>query len=561
MKLNDELRRIERLPRRVWSQPEIDEAVETLTEMLRTPNGTQRLREIQAIALHEIATLGGMAGPIPVGKGKTLLSFLAPIVADAKRPLLVIPAKLVDKTKRAMKEAVQHWQIQELPIMTYEWLGRVQAASALEDMQPDMVVCDESHRLKNKRAAVTRRFVRYFKQNPTTKFVPMSGTFTKRSLLDYAHLLLWSLGEDNTPLPNNYSDLELWSDALDERKGQMRRADPGGLRVLCNQEEYDAWESDPREYARRAFRRRLIETPGVVTTQDVSVAASINISIVEPVECADVNDAFKTLRTKWETPDGHPFADAIALFRHARELALGFYYVWDPRPPRDWLDARRTWCAYARNILSNSRTIDSEAQVKDLVEARGGAPELTRWLAIKDTFEPHTVPVWLDHSSLEIARRWLEDEEGLVWTEHVHFAQKLSELSGIPYFGRLGRDAKGRPIELYDPGGPAILSMRSNNEGRNLQAWSKNMIISPPANGQEWEQIIGRTHRDGQEADEVSFDVACFCFEHIEAFWQAMRDAAYVHTCTGAPQKLLLADHNFPTEASLMFHRCRRWAK
>jgi hypothetical protein len=440
-------------------------------------------------------------------------------------------------------------------VMSYEWLGRAQAAAALEAYEPDIVIADECHKLKNRKAAVTRRVWRWFLGKPECQFVGMSGTITKRSLHDFAHILQWALKPDAMPLPQGYNDLELWANALDERKGQELRADPGALTLLCDEREADL---EPRQGARRAYRRRLIETPGVVATKETPIDASITIATVEPAPNAQIEEAFATLRRRWETPDGWPIADGLGMYRHARELALGFYYVWDPRPPKYWLEARKEWCVFVRAILKHSRTLDSELQVK---QAHQLAPELATWLAVKDDFEPNTVPVWLNNHAIDFCTEWLYANNGIVWTEHTHFAERLSRHSRSPYFGRGGKTSAGRAIEDCPPGTPMIASIASNAEGRNLQAWSKNLIASPPPNGLQWEQLLGRTHRDGQQADEVTFDVLANCVEHYAAIWQAIADCEFVHDTTGSPQKLLVADLSIPSVDDLQYKNGPQWVK
>jgi hypothetical protein len=400
--------------------------------------------------------------------------------------------------------------------------------------------------------------------------VAMSGTITKRSILDYAHIIRWCLGSDNAPIPKKNVDLELWADALDERKGQTKRADPGALRILCNQEEDDLWDSDVRSAARMAYRRRLVETPGVVVTSESPIDASIIIQAASPPTSTVVDQAFQTLRNKWLTPDGWPLADGLEVYRHAREMALGFFYIWDPRPPRDWMAARSDWCAVARAILTRSKTYDSEGQLKTAIldgtfdhpNADVAAHFLAEWLDIQDSFIPNTVPVWLDDSVLKHAAAWLnKNPPGIAWTEHTWFARELSKLSGCAYYGRKAQTDDGQPITKQDPSRSMICSIASCRTGQNLQAWSRNYILSPPPNALQTEQLMGRTHRDGQKADTVTFDIAMFCAEHVGAFWQSMRDADFTYTTTGSPQKLLLADHNIPTADDLMQRQDARWHK
>lgn len=549
-----ELRRVLALPRRSWSDEEAALLAEQLTSVLRTPAGTMALRPMQAVALAEIGMLGGLFGILRVGAGKTLVSLLAPVVGEATRPALIIPAKLVGKTRRDLRALCEHWDIPEPAIITYEWLGRAQAADALDRLAPDFIVADEAHKLKNKKAACTRRVARYLK-NSGAKFVAMSGTITKRSLHDYQHMIRWSLGDAGAPLPTNWGDLEAWADALDERKNMLRRAHPGALVELCDDAERRVFDADAKLGARVAYRRRLIETPGVVATQETDVDASIVITAVEPRPSAAIDAAFAGMRARWELPDGEPIDDALSMHRHARELALGFFYRWEPSPPRAWLDARREWCAFVRSTLAFSRTLDSMKQVADrFPEAR----ELQAWRAVRDTFKPNTVPVWIDDTALVQAEAWLENEGGLLWTEHKCFAEELARRTGIPYFGQ----GNASDAEKRAPGEPMILSVEACREGLNLQThWSTNFLVSPPPNGERWEQLLGRTHRDGQTADEVTVDVACFSMEHAESFFQARSDAEYVAASTGSPQKLLVADHDFASLDEYGTRRGARWNK
>src|SRR5690606_21047979 len=170
-----------------------------------------------------------------------------------------------------------------------------------------------------------------------------------------------------------------------------------------------------------------------------------------------------------------------------------------------------------------------------------------------DSFRPQTVAVWLDEGALEAAATWGSSSRhgsraGIIWTEHTAFAEKLAQRTGWAYYGQQGLDARGRAIEA-DSGAEAIVaSIASNAEGRNLQAWARNLVTSPPASGSTWEQLLGRTHRDGQEADEVTVDVFFTCREHVQAMHQARADARYIELSTGQAQKLSYADIDIPED-------------
>src|SRR5262245_65169047 len=92
-----EVARILALPRR---DPSASEVTDELTGLLRTSRGTMRLRPVQALALHDLGVYGGAFCPIGVGEGKTLITLLAPYVLEAQRPLLLLPAALIEKTER-----------------------------------------------------------------------------------------------------------------------------------------------------------------------------------------------------------------------------------------------------------------------------------------------------------------------------------------------------------------------------------------------------------------------------------------------------------------------------
>ena len=510
------------------------------------------LRPVQAAALCEAHDCQGLVMPAGVGSGKTLTSFLVPRAVGSQRPLLMVPAKLKHKTEREYEHLQREWVLPQTRVISYEFLSREQNAAWLDTYQPDLIVCDEGHKLKNPKAAVTRRVQRYIRAR-RPRVVVMSGTFTRRSLMDYWHILRWCLGDEHMPLPADWQEVMSWADALDV-KGDGFRTQPGALSKLCNINPLFHAEVTVEE-ARAAYRRRLTETPGVVATA-ISEAADCSIYINHVnISLGPVAPHFETLRTKWETPDGHPFSEAVDLWRHARELVCGFYYVWDPRPPMPWLAARRAWCKYVRETLKHSRKLDSELQVVKAVdrgELKSGVEVLAEWRAIRDTFVPNLVPRWVDDTTLRMAAKWLHDHVGIVWVEHRAFGEKLASMSGAKYYGQGGKAADGSNIE--DEKGPCIASIAANAEGRNLQRFHQNLVVSCPPNGATWEQLIGRTHRPGQQSDEVVFETLLACTEQWAGMQRAIKDAQYIQSTTGSPQKLLFADIDIPNadEVALM---------
>lgn len=524
------------------------------------------LRPIQAQALFDAGTVGGLFGPIRVGAGKTLISLLIPFILHSRRPLLLTRANLIEKTKRERMQLAIHWPIPNfIRFLSYDALGRVGHADDLTNYRPDLIICDEAHRLKNRRAAVTRRVARYLEQYPETKFVAISGTILNRSLKECAHLLRWSLSRAGAPVPEGMAETDDWADAIDEKPNQTERTiRVGALRAFCTPQELLS-STDMVSTVRRAYRRRLTETPGVVATAVGQLGSSLTIQAKEVHLSQEVDAAFVTLRKHWRTPDGWPIADPMTFWRHALELALGFYYVWDPRPPQEWLEVRKEWAAQCRKILTNNRrNLDSELEVSNAVD-RGLYPEATSalvaWRKIKGVFVPNTVPVWIDDSAVHVCALWAEHAPGIIWTEHVAFAERLAKKAGLTYYGQKGLDSLGRDIERHK--GSLIASTSSCGEGRNLQAWNRNLVVLGPSyrGGKAMEQLLGRTHRDGQAADEVSAEILVSSLEHVLAFEQAKRDARFLEDFTGQSQKLLFADVVFPTLEEVTSRSGPRWQK
>ena len=80
-------------------------------------------------------------------------------------------------------------------------------------------------------------------------------------------------------------------------------------------------------------------------------------------------------------------------------------------------------------------------------------------------------------------------EKGIVWIKHVHFGERLSHMTGLPYYGPMGRTPSGESIVNVKPGRAILASVDANKAGRNLQMFSKNLVTSISSNALENEQL------------------------------------------------------------------------
>ena len=584
-----EFRRVAQLPRRPPpgpDQPHVVALAKSLTEMLqRHPNPYPgNLRPLQAAALHEAWLHGGLLGPIGVGQGKTLISYLIPAILGAKRPLYIAPAALEKDVGREFAKMAQSWRgphPSNFPFLSYELLssrnsgekrdskGELLRVDLLERIKPDVIICDEVHKVRNSTAVCTKRMKRYIQNNPDVKIIALSGTLTRRSLKDFSHIAKWCL-RANCPLPTTYSDLEAWSSALDEIEALGPRTEIGALIQLCSDKERaqiaaaaGAWDETEqvRNVVRVAVQRRLNETPGVVASNDGPFGVPLEI-----VECAPlredpaINEAFVNMRLLWQLPNDRPIVDGMELARHCKNLGTGFYVDWVPRPPDAWMDARREWAGWARDVIRhNRRNIDSESQVKEAV--RTGVLKdfglLAQWEAVEPTYDPeaHQVIEWISSEAVDTAREWIKHHTGIIWVDSIVLGEELGRKLGIPHYGAEGMSKDGVFI-LDHKCGSYVASKQANGTGRNLFQTHESLWFTTPD-----EQSIGRQHRPGQMADKVSCHYFIGCWEHRAAFDKALNKALYAEQISGNSQRLCYAQKTLPTLDEVESREGPRWSK
>lgn len=416
------------------------------------------------------------------------------------------------------------------------------------------VLVSNCHKLRYKDAARTKRFLRYMRASGAN-FAALSGTITTRSLLDYAHLIELALRR-TSPLPftHEYHTLREWAEALDSpKKGETPRG-PGPLLELCSPEE--AALPDPVEAARLGFRRRLVQTAGVVVSDEGSVGCSLIISARRPALPEAVESTLQRFRKTWKIGD-EEIEEAPRFWAIARQLSMGFYYEWAwPNGEKDWewLAARSFWHRELRHFLQHASRpgLDSPLFVSNALRRREhiGHPELYQaweaWCLVKERPTPPTVVRWVDDFIVRDVAQYLQeqDQPTIVWYEHSAIGEALGKLPNLTHFpaGDVRLVQLADRLTREDRAPHILISAAAHGTGKNLQTgWANNLVVCPHPSGTVWEQaFLGRTHRQGQWADEVKVDVNIHTEELVRDFQQALRDAAYQEQTTSR-HKLLYA--------------------
>jgi hypothetical protein len=421
--------------------------------------------------------------------------------------------------------------LDRIVVVSYHDLSSAEHADILERIKPDLIVADEAHKLSRLSSARSKRFVRYMQENPGTRFVALTGTATRKSLIEYSHLMELALRK-NSPMPLGYRELKDWAGAIDVEPDY--RLKPGILEKLC----------EPGEAVRDGFRRRRNETEGVVaTTGESSIGSSLIIRADRSINIPQhVREQMAEVKSTWEIGD-EQLESSLALSRILQQLACGFYYKWDwPGGAKDheWLDARAAWHQDVREVLKRSRKgLDSPLLVARAADA--GKLQLDSWAdwkRVRGRYKPAppTVAVWLDDFLVDAAAAWVkrQDEPCIVWYRHVALGERLAKKHNLPLFGA-GTDA-----DLFQ-GQAMVASIAAQGEGKNLQHFSRNLVLCLSSSGKTFEQMTGRTHRPGQLADEVIVDWICHTDALESAMVSVVRDAEYIEQSTGKRQKVLYA--------------------
>jgi hypothetical protein len=518
------------------------------------PENAMLLSPAQAQPLVDLYDHGGAVAALKVGEGKTPVTFLAPAVVQADCTILIVPGSLKKKTSYHYAQLMKAWKpIPHHFIISYQELALEANANLLAELVAEsgigptgsvLIVADECQALRNTKNAATRRVARFgaacAAEHRPFFMLLLSGTvFEGRGIAEYHHILKWTLGVKNMPLPASQAEALLWGRALDEDSKEPIML--GALNQFA-----DRAALDRRESVRRWFGLRLRETPGVTVTDAPDSPASLLFSKWKPKLDAVIKQALDNAQ-QMMLPGGEEMDTDDEQIRSLAQLPWGFYMKWKYPAPPDWRERRKEWWKFVRNV-KNGGALDTEFQIRKHVREgkMGVVPQYDDWIAICDTFEPETEVEWISDTVIkQIARDF--GQGYVIWTHYRAVGFALEKL-GFRFFREKMLDDTGTFIEhvngsAVDPGCKSIVaSIAACSTGVNLQyQWNKFLITAMVQNHEKAEQLIGRFHRKGQKADTVEgiFAVPTGIYDHALA---AVKHKALAATHISGVQKLCLGD-------------------
>lgn len=579
-----------------------------------------RLLHTQASAVLAYIMFGGVFGPIGVGWGKTLITLmiadLAPEMYNVERSMLFVPPQVYSQLTRtdipwarkrvglsvpfiyvggrslAERRSIASSKKRGCYVLPYSYLSTRDAEEMLNQIKPQLLILDEVHNVKNRKAARTKRLMQYMDANQP-QLVGLSGTITSKSIKDYHHLIAHALG-DWAPLPLSPSQAEQWAAVLDAN-ADPNEAQTGDLTPLVNWARYRFPEEsfpEGRPGYRRAYNLRLTSAPGVVATGDAEIGVSLTL-VNEPVKDRQQVEGWeqcdrliKDVIELWRAPNGDEIEYGFHQWRHLYELSSGFYY--DLRWPdveqiverrklstdeaESYLEiakehhlARQQYHRDLRRFLeygNHRRGMDTPLLVANDMALHGDInvwPEVYEsWRAAKDLEfegmpERYSIAVEVCPYKIDAAVRWAEHHKhgGLNWYHHDHVGRwtyRLMKEAGLDVMWCPAEGMrKGSNATILDPANKnkiVIASMGGHGTGKNLQHFQQQLFTQFPRQAPLAEQVLGRTHRTGQLADELIVNTLnTLPFDH-QNMAACLNDALYQHQTVGARQKLIYASYD-----------------
>lgn len=583
--VTDETERVCSLP---VTEPYIDhDYIESLwrpgaKEMIQRPKeqgglGWKGIKPKQAQTVSE-ARRGGCIGLLPVGGGKTWTAWQCIRAMGLENGLILVPKRSdvvgFEREVESYERFFYGPPKDSYRIETYSKLQIAKSTGILDEWKPDGIVMDECDALRRADSSRTKRFRRYMDSNPHVKLALMSGSIWGEKLEEVAYLFAYAL-RNGSPLPRAGEHLHLWSSCVDLYGTPTEE----GLQLLMQlgrtvgvDVPYDEPNSigglsqDTTEAIWTAISTRVQCTRGVVSTTESSVDCGLEFICEEPPVPPEVQAAIDYVTESFETPNQEEIlVEDDDRARVLKELSCGFYYRWawerTPAGTRDddWLMRRKVWNRCVREELKDNSQVgyDSALLVFNQIarEWEGGLRQTKHlayngWREVMDKYvydgqrHPPKATVWVSTWLFDWVDNWVKQwsEPVIVWYSATACEEELVR-RGYEVYGagsdidQLARSAAVRTVAA---------SIDVCGRGKNLQAWHRGLVLQPPANGRQAEQLFGRMHRPGQAWHTVYNHI----LQHTEVTRTAVENARIkckrTFGLSKSPQKLLIGKYVGP---------------
>ena len=351
-----------------------------------------------------------------------------------------------------------------------------------------------------------------------------------------------------------------------------------------------------------AYRLRLVLAPHVTATTDDEIGVSLNFARENtPVQVPDEvhpywKDTLASLvilpeEERKPDPDGTPYIQdilATPMQRHSvlKQLSAGFFYwhAWPEGLEQEQLDLCRAWSQARKNFNKTMSAylkdnacpgMDSPFLVGDSMRKYGFEETGDRFLLhMWEEFKLLSVELkkmgveleqrtkWLSDVKLRALDSWLDRMEredpkgggGILFVAHRavgeavadYIRKKLGDNRCIRALG--GDNATESVIDERNRNRYIVGSYGSMSDGLNLQYHQNALFLQLPFSAKQFQQAIGRVHRNGQEADELTIDLVMNTDFEEQELWSLMQDTAFANATTPQVYKALKARYLFDLE-------------
>ena len=484
-------------------------------------------------------TQRGAIGNLPLGSGKTLVSLLAASVVDCDRPLLIIKAPMRDQLARDIKFWHDRVKFTTPEIVTYSELSSQRLRNILWDLQPDFIVCDEAQSLKNNAAACTRRFIEYVtKSNP--RVLALSATMISKSIMDMYNMVTITL-RDWSPYPSD-EPLKAALAAVEDPEVAESAQD----RVL---------HAVYKKVVGMPFSDRFRKTPNVIFSAKSSCDAPIFYTRTKVKRPQLIDDVYLKVEKDWQLPSEDAtvsasavaggITDATSYALALRTTSWGFYYETVGLTP-ELRAARKVWSALSRAAISYKKFsgVDTDGLLRKACIDR---PETLDKVIVDAYYDLMA----LDHQrkDLQFFTKWVDDALIQRMIDRANEYVKAGRSVIVWYYSRgvgekfkeLGFPAYGAGEEIDGSNRAVAASIKVHGTGKNLQHdYDANIIMQCPSSGATLDQLIGRTHRTGQKADNVLVEFMEPSFIFGRAFDTAIETGRLIDRVQASQQKTAL---------------------